>query len=209
MMQISVKTNIKEVTRELGRVSKKYVPNATRNAINETLFGLRKALPQEMRSVFDEPVSFTTSPSAWYVDKADKTNLCGELKLKRAQAGYLKFQVHGGTQLPRRSAIPVPLPKARAAHGGLRRTWKTMLQKPHHFSGKPRGQSGARPGIYKRLGATKKKPAGKGLLMVISWQEKTEYQKQFHFYEFAQRYVRRNFSKHFREKLRWYVKNRG
>lgn len=45
VVQISVKSNIKEVSKGLSALGKKYVPNETRNAINEALFGLRKALP--------------------------------------------------------------------------------------------------------------------------------------------------------------------
>lgn len=165
--------------------------------------------------MFDEPVAFTVQPSAWLVDKAEKNNLRVAIKLKRAQARYIKWQVYGGTQLPKKKAIPVPLPKHRAKHGGLKKNWKSILNSKssttgmsRHFSGVPKGRSNAKPGIYKRLGVTKKNPAGKKLQLVISWEEKTEYQKQFHFYEFSQRYVRRHFARNFREKLRWYVQNR-
>lgn len=133
-MQISVRSNIKEVTRNLSRLEKKYIPNATRNAINETLFDLRKELPKEMRRVFDEPVAFTLQPSAWLVNKAGKSDLRGEILLKRAQTMYLRFQVHGGTQLPRGKAIPIPLPKQRVRHGGLKRNWKSILDKKNYFS---------------------------------------------------------------------------
>lgn len=184
------------------------MPNATRNAINETLFGLRKELPAEMRRVFDEPVNFTVQASAWVVNKAEKSDLRGEIHLKRAQANYLKWQIKGGTQQPRKKAIPVPLPKQRARHGGLKRNWKTLLDKPHYFSGKPKGRKSAKPGIYRRMGATTKNPAGKKLSLQIAWEEKTEYQKKFHFHEFSQRYVKRHFAKNFRKKLDWYLQNR-
>ncbi|UZJ38392.1 hypothetical protein [Prosthecochloris sp. SCSIO W1103] len=58
-MQISVKSNIKKVTKSLSTFEKKYVPNAIWNAINETLFGLCKELSKEIRRVFDEPIAFT------------------------------------------------------------------------------------------------------------------------------------------------------
>lgn len=60
IMQISIRRNIKEVTRNLSRLEKRSVPNATRNAINDTLFGLGKEFSKEIQSVFDIPVSFTT-----------------------------------------------------------------------------------------------------------------------------------------------------
>lgn len=207
-MQISVRSNIKEVTKGLSALEKKYIPNATRNAINDTLFGLRKELPKEMRRVFDEPVAFTLQPSAWLVNKAGKSDLRGEILLKRAQTTYLRFQVHGGTQLPRGKGIPIPLPKQRAMHGGLKRNWKSILDKKNYFSGKPKGIPNARPGIYKRDKVTKKNPGGKGLQLQVEWEKRTEYKERFDFYGFSQRYVRRHFARNFREKLRWYAQNR-
>lgn len=60
-MQVLLRSNIKGVTKSLGTLEKKYVPNAIRNAINKTLFGLRKALPEEMKSAFEEPASRHTN----------------------------------------------------------------------------------------------------------------------------------------------------
>ena len=62
VVQVLLRSNIKGVTKSLGTLEKKYVPNAIRNAINETLFGLRKAHPEEMKSVSEEP---TTHQLAW------------------------------------------------------------------------------------------------------------------------------------------------
>ena len=208
-MRISVRSNIKEVSKGLSALEKKYVPNATRNAINETLFGLRKALPDEMRSVFDEPVSFTTRPSAWQVDKSGKHELQGEIKLKRQQASYLKYQVYGGRRTPIRKAIPVPRKSQMARHGGLKKNWKALLDKPNYFTGSLKGRTDSTPGIYRRLGVSAKNPGGKRLRLEISWEKKTDYQKRFHFHEYSERYVKRHFRSHFRKKLAWYVKNRG
>ena len=226
-MQISVRSNIKEVTRGLSRLEKKYVPKATRNAINETLFGLGKALSREMQSVFDEPTAFTTGgekKSPFIYEKADLSKFAGEIRFKKKQAAYLRWQVYGGTQKPKKRAIPVPTKVKRNKYGNLAKGWQKILQKPHHFSGVPKGTkvtgtggySGyanqyaylVSAGIWKRMGATKKNPAGTWLQLQISWEEKTEYQKQFHFHEFSRRYIKRHFAKNFREKLRWYVQNR-
>lgn len=219
-MQISVRSNIKEVTRNLSKLEKKYVPNATRNAINDTLFGLRDEFSKEMKSVFDVPVSFTTSKKAWYIEKAQKNKLQGVLHLKRAQAKYLQYQIAGGPQKPeggKRKAIPVPQEKYRAKHGGLKRNWKAILDRPQYFSGtvkKLRGGGESRPGIYLRKGKRKwskseKRMVGQTFRLEVSWEEMTNYRRPvLNLEKIKDRYVKKHFSKIFREKLRWYVQNR-
>ena len=218
-MQISVKSNIKEVTRNLSALEKKYVPNATRNAINETLFGLRKALPDEMRSVFDDPVSFTTSTNAWYIKKAQKGSLQGVLHLKRTQQKYLQYQIYGGQEKPeggKQKAIPVPQAKYKARHGGLKRNWKAILDRPQYFSGTVKKKGGgreSRPGIYLRIGKRKwskseKRMVGQKFRLEVGWEDKSSYKARLHLQKYSDRYIDRHFAKHFREKLRWYVQNR-
>lgn len=218
-MQISVRSNIKEVTRGLSRLEKKHIPKATRNAINETLFGLGKALSREMRSVFDEPTVFTTGSekrSPFIYEKADLKKLAGEIRFKKKQAGYLRWQVKGGVQQPSGTAIPVPQRKYQAKHGGLKPKWKSVLNKPDHFSctvKKLGGGSESRPGIFKitkkgKWSKREKRRVGRRFELVIGWEKQAKYEERFHFHEFSKRYVRRHFARNFREKLNWYLKNR-
>ena len=218
-MQISVRSNIKEVTRGLSRLEKKYVPKATRNAINETLFGLGKALSREMQSVFDEPTVFTTGSEKrppFIYEKADLKKLAGEIRFKKIQASYLRWQVKGGVQQPSGTAIPVPQRKYQAKHGGLKLKWKSVLNKPDHFSGtvkKLGGGSESRPGIFKinkkgKWSKREKRRVGRRFELVIGWEKQAKYEERFHFHELSKRYVRRYFARNFREKLNWYLKNR-
>ena len=219
-MQISVRSNIKEVTKSLSALEKKYIPKATRNAINETLFGLGKALSQEMRSVFDEPTSFTTGTDKrppFVYEKAGLKKLAGEIRFKKIQASYLRWQVKGGVQRPSGTAIPVPQRKYQAKHGGLKPKWKSVLNKPDHFSGtvkKLGGGSESRPGIFKitkkgKWSKREERRVGRRFELVIGWERQAKYEERFHFYDYSRRFVRKNFMKNFREKLRWYVQNRG
>ena len=58
-MKIDVKTNIKEVTKDLSRTQKKQIPFATANAINATLFQLRKEMGKQTKKKLDNPTPFT------------------------------------------------------------------------------------------------------------------------------------------------------
>ncbi|WP_294344706.1 hypothetical protein [Prosthecochloris sp.] len=219
-MQISVRSNIKEVTRNLSKMEKKFVPNATRNAINDTLFGLRTEFSKEIKSVFDMPVSFTTSTKAWYIEKAQKSKLQGILHLKRAQEKYLQYQIYGGREKPeggKRKAIPVPQANYRAKHGGLKRNWKAILDRPQYFSGtvkKLGGKGESRPGIYLRIGKRKwskseKRMVGQKFRLEVGWEEMADYKKpKLNLEKIKDRYVKKHFSRIFREKLNWYMRNR-
>ena len=47
-MQINVNSNIKEITKFTTTVQKKQIPFATQNAINTTLFQLRKEMGKQL-----------------------------------------------------------------------------------------------------------------------------------------------------------------
>lgn len=201
-MQISIKSDIKNVLREFQDIKETSIPYAISGAINDTLFELRKVYGNEMKSVFDKPVNFTTMPGAWNVDKANKHALTGTIKLKDVQASYLEWQIDGGHRTPKKRAIPIPQEggAAIASHGGLKRNWKGILtDKARYFSGVPKG--GGRPGVYKRLGVGKKSPGGKRIRLELAWEDGADYTKRFKFYESSYFHAHRLFVDKFRQRL--------
>jgi len=200
-MQVSIKSDIRAVMREFRDVKEKSIPYALAGAINDTLFDLRKIYPQEMKGVFDKPVPFTTMPSAWQIHKASRSMRTGTIRLKDVQASYLKWQVYGGLRTPRKRAIPIPQAggSAIAAHGGLKRNWKRLLDDPRYFSGTPKG--GGRPGIYKRLGTSKKNAGGKRIRLELAWEDNAMYGKMWRFEESTQFRVHRLFSDNLKKRM--------
>ena len=61
MLNVSVKTNIKEISKGLKRKQKRYLPRATKDAINATAFGLRKVYRKQAEHIFDNPTAFTVN----------------------------------------------------------------------------------------------------------------------------------------------------
>ena len=218
IMQISIRSDIKRTLKDFKDIRQKSIPYAISQAINDTLFDLRKELPKEMRSVFDEPVSFTTADKAWDVDKAEPKKAIGVIKLRRAQASYLKWPIRGGVQRPKGKAIPVAQKKGKltAAHGGLIQDWSERLEdKKTYFSGTP---TGGRPGIYRRLGKRrwskrKKEMIGQKIRLEVGWEKRSDYKEgMWDFYESTHGYVQRNFAKNFRRRLqkaREYQQSKG
>ena len=67
-MQININTNIKEVTKGMSSIQKKQIPFAAANAINTTLFELRKEMAKQTIKKLDRPTPFTQR--GFLVDKA-------------------------------------------------------------------------------------------------------------------------------------------
>lgn len=213
-MNIKIESNIKKVLSEFDRISNLGVSYAISNSINDVLFEMRKNMPNEIERAFDKPVPFTTNPYAWDIDKARRTDLIGILKAKPAQNEYLRWQVYGGTETPKKRAIPVPSKTSlmRADHGGLKKSWKKAFgDDKRYFTGVPRvtasgGKVDPIPGLYRRYRKTrwdKKEHRHRGgyLRMEVSFESSTNYQKKWDFYGVAAKFFEQRFEQRFRERL--------
>ena len=105
-MKISIKDNIKEATKWTTTVQKKQIPFATANAINKTLFQLRKEMGRQTIKKLDNPTPFTQK--GFIVDMAKKTKLKGMLYIRDEVEKYLRYQISGGIRATGKN-IPIPL----------------------------------------------------------------------------------------------------
>lgn len=222
-MQISVESNIREVLSEFQRISHVSVQYAISYAINDTLFDLRNSLPNEIEEVFDKPVPFTTTPNAWEISKSRTQSLEGAIRMRPMQAEYMKFQVYGGTEQPKKKAIPVPSAKGsmRASHGGLKKSWKAAFGNDRrYFSGIPKQASGGGgnikpvPGLYRRYGKSKwnkrlQKHTGGYLKLQVSFETETQYGQRWDFHAFAAGYFQTQFEDNFRRRMREQIARRS
>jgi len=215
-MNITIESNIKSVLKEFDQMLSKDIPYAIKDALNDTMFELRKEMPAEIERVFDKPTVFTKSVNAWEVEKANMQSLVGVIKLKPAQNDYLKWQVYGGTETPRKRAIPMPELKGKgklvsSTHGGLQKGWKKVFgDKQKYFSGVPKGaKEGGKMlpivGVYERVSKTKwdkkkKRHSGK-IMLLLTWEDKLEYNKKWDFHYFASTEFDKRFSINFRTRV--------
>ena len=213
-MQISVKTDVKELTKPLNRIQRKQIPFATSKALNTVAFDVRKMLQDGLDIHLDRPTSYTKR--GVQVEKSTKKKLVAEVGFRSksfgkgqgstTQASYMKRQIEGGTRKARSKAIPVPVPKNLKTnkYGSIVRgkIQKLLADKDKYFSGIPKGISDA-PGIWQRMPANskRKKPGGK-IRMVIAWEPKADYSKRFPFKRIVETTVRTNFRKRFDFELR-------
>ena len=127
-------------------------------------------------------------------------------------AKYMRFQIEGGTRLPKKAAIPVPFPKniKLNKYGNLaksKRAKALLGDKDKYFSGVPRGATGGQDaGIWERMPPNSRRKKGKRAApsktkMVIGWEPKAVYSKRFPFKRLVEQSVRSNFRRRFESAL--------
>jgi hypothetical protein len=123
--------------------------------------------------------------------------------MRPLQAEYMRYQVYGGIEKPKKKAIPVPTAtgKMRATHGGLKKSWKTVFSDPNYFAGVPKQKKGGGgkikpiPGVYRRLAKNRK------IRLEISFEQQTKYIQKWCYQKTAERVFRQRFNDIFRRRL--------
>jgi hypothetical protein len=184
-MQIKIKDNIKEFSKKLNSFQKKQIPFAASQAINNTLFGLRKEMSKQTVKKLDRPVPFTQR--GFLVEKSKKTNLVGILKIKPEVAKYLKFQIDGGIR-SRAKKIPVPIVKNK------------RLNKYGNIAGKRTGLvKGSKEFIDTIEGVTgvwKQGKKGETPTLLIKFHDSVKYDKKpFDFYKIGRGYINNTYDR--------------
>lgn len=191
MIQIKIQTS--SAVKYINNIATKKISYATASALNE-LADMVKYKEMEATGVyFDRPVPFTRQ--SFWVKKASKNNHVASILPYRVQGRYLQWQIYGGQRLPKNKAIPVPVHAPLDRYGNMpNKSVKAMLKdKQLYFSGTPRGwQSGAPPGIWRRMG-TAGDSAGRGKLeLQVAWDKRASYRPLFPFYGVGRAVVSRN-----------------
>ena len=187
MLSINVKTNIDQVIRTLDQRFRKQIPFATSKALTATAKDVQRALTEEINQVFDRPTPFTQR--AIGMTASNKQTLTAKVFIKDIQAAYLKLEVSGGTRLPAKRAIVIPVEVARNQYGNMTRgKLKQLLARKDVFSGTVRGI----PGIWQRNRKG-------GVKLLIAYTPRAQYKRLYPFYEIAKREVERKLLPNFRE----------
>ena len=210
-MQISVKNDIKQLTKDLNKVQSRQIPFAVSSALSTLAFDCRKTLQTILPDYIDKPTPFTTR--SIQVKKATKKNLVAEVGFASKTFGrlpknagtvpadYMGLQITGGTRQPKKQSIPVPTKHLRTNKFGnipKGRISKLLADRDKYFSGVPKGMDQSAAGIWQKMG--KKRP-GK-IRMVVAWEPKADYQKRLPFKRVMEKTVKQNFRKRFDHSLR-------
>jgi hypothetical protein len=198
-MQIKIKDNIKEFSKGLNKFQKKQMPFATAQAINNTLFGLRKEMAKQTVKKLDRPVPFTQR--GFEVNKANKRNQVGFLVIRTEVAKYLKYQIDGGIRTST-NKIPVPITKNMRLNkfgniAGKRGKVKGGLQ------GLATGKNQYIATIGGATGVWQKGRKGQQPTLLIKFHDTVNYNKKpFDFYRIGKMYSKNTFNKQLDKALR-------
>ena len=187
-MRIDIKSNIKEVTKGMSSMQKKQIPFAAANAINTTLFELKKEMAKQTVKKLDNPTPFTQR--GFLVDKAKKTKLFGLLFAKEEVAKYLHYQIEGGTRSSgKKFAIPTSNAKLNR-YGNI----------PNKKGGVVKGK---KQKILKIKGMTGVYETHKDrtLKLIVAFKNSATYKAKFPFYIIAKKFTEAKFDKNFAKAL--------
>jgi hypothetical protein len=182
-MQISIKADIKKLTRGLNDIQKKQIPFATSRALNDVARqAASKTLRERADKVFEGgATSFTKS--GFRYEKSNKKNLTAKVFIDPARAEYMKFQIAGGTRFPKNRALMIPTTHTRLNKFGniTRGTFNKLINdRSKYFSGIPKGMQGAaNEGIWERYGRQTKARTGQKIRMVAKYRKRGQYQPKF------------------------------
>jgi hypothetical protein len=188
-MRVNIKSNIKEVTKGMSSMQKKQIPFATANAINTTLFMLKKEMAKQTIKKLNNPTPFTQR--GFLVDKAKKTKLFGSLFAKKEVANYLHYQVEGGTRSSgKKFAIPTDNAKLNK-YGNIPNKKGGVVKKSNQKIMTVKGMTG----VYE----THK---NKTLKLIIAFKNSATYKAKFPFYIIAEKFTKAKFDKNFAQALK-------
>ncbi|WP_429497049.1 hypothetical protein ACQUFY_10835 [Robbsia andropogonis] len=163
MLNISVKSDVRNLARRLDGLARKQMPFATAQAINATAERVRQAERANMQAVLDEPTPFTLSSVA--VAKATKSRREALVYVKAVAAEYLKPYEFGGTNKLNSLALLIPVGAKVNKYGNLSRfALKRLLARPDVFVGPVTFSATGKTvnGVWQRPPAGSRKGGGSG-----------------------------------------------
>ena len=153
-MKISIKTNIKELTKKLDDFAKKQVPFATAQALNSLAKHVALVEKKNIKAVFPTAKPFTVN--AVGISKASKNNPTATIYMKDITAGYLRpYEIGGVYKVWQDNTLMLdPARKGSVKlnqYGGIPQgTFAQLKARSDVFEGIPKGWPSAPYGLWQR-----------------------------------------------------------
>jgi len=190
-VSMNIKSNIDQVTRDVGRFYAKQVPFAASVALNETAREVRKVEQAAAKRELDDPTPSTLKGIR--VQRSTKRNLEASVFIIKPVDKYMRYQIHGGTDRPERKfeAIPVNVRLNRYGNipGRRKGKIKKLLARKDTFAGEINGVRG----VWQRGRAGSRSR----LKLLLAFEARMQYRPRFDFYGHANRTASRRWPRKF------------
>ena len=199
MATIEMSVNLDAIFDQLDNIQEKQIPFAVAMALTETAKDADRALKAQLHQKFDRPVRFTER--AFSVTYAKKRKPVAVIAIRPIQYEYLKYQIDGGTRLPKKKKHPIPKGVKLNKFGNMPKgKIQKLLAKPNTFEATIKGVSG----IWERGHYTKRgnwSSAGKrrstAIKLLVRYVPKADYDKRYPYYEIIHGVVANRFNRNF------------
>lgn len=189
-MDISIKSNMKQLERDVGIFFKSEVPFVTSQAINDTAFDVRAGLKKTLSHDLHNPTPWTLRGVLVGRKAATKRNLTRTVDLEQSRYEYLQYQIFGGTRRPERKLIAIGKGIKRNKYGNVSRaTAKRAAARKDTFWGTIRGTWG----LWQRRNG--------GVSLLIAGTSKAEYRQSVSWFDDAQHIVSSTFNNNFAKRF--------
>ena len=191
MINFSVRSNVKEISKTLTALAYKQVEFATALALTDLAKQVQKAESDNIKATFKHPKPFTVN--AVGMRGATKRNLTAQVFVRPIAAKYLAPYEGGGThELPGRAVLN---PKdIRLDHYGqlTRATLKRLKARPDVFIGAVKTAAGMVNGVWQRTKPKRGQPGG--LKLLIRFGDALPVNKQLNYGAHAKMIIDRGFN---------------
>ncbi len=189
---LTIKINVSKTADQLmaeikADVAKKI--KAISLGLTDTARDARQAVMNELPTVFDRPTPFTMRSIGY--TPAMPSALTARVFIRDPQVAYLRMQITGGVELPKRRALLDPVAVQLNQYGNIPRTKiHQLLARKDTFSGTVRGI----PGIWQRTGH-------KGLKLLVAYESTRQVKPRFDFAGIAKKSIERTMIPNLRARL--------
>lgn len=195
MMQISVTSNLRHITRNLDDFAKKRIPGVTAGALDDAAFAVRKEIVTRTY-----PESFTVrnkrfASAMFRVGKASKSNLVATVSDVLGR-DYMTMQAEGGIKRPRGNNIAIPSRQIKRIGTGRVPKSKEPRNLLNGKGYRTKLRSG-QPVIAQSVGRGKSKR--QQVLYIL--EQSARIPKRFRFYEDGRRVAQKTFPRHFNARM--------
>jgi hypothetical protein len=194
-VDISIKSNIDQLSRKLPGFYKKQIPFATSQALNDTARLIAtQDVRDDMETELDRPTPFTKGGVRY--KRSNKRNLTAQVFMMPTRWGYMTYAVNGGVRQAKGKLIAIGVGK-RNKYGNKPRAWiKRMIARPDTFWQDVDGVLG----LYQRMAR------GRTKLLAITTPQ-ASYTKRFDYLGSVEQGVQQRFNGLFTRRLRAAIDN--